>query len=60
MEGIATLRESSGSLYGCRFYFGVRYWPRLCENYFGKLKVVNYRRYPTRNELYVGAIIAYL
>ena len=34
--------------------------PRLCENYFGKLKVVNQLRYPARNELFVGLILAYL
>ncbi len=33
---------------------------RLCENYFVKLKVVNYRQYPARNELYVGTVLAYL
>jgi len=40
------------------FYFSVQH--RLCENYFGKSKVVNDRLYMARNELYVAAILAYL
>jgi hypothetical protein len=57
------LAKTLGFLFGSIFLCqandsSVPYVVRLCENYFNKLKVVNYLQYPTRNELYVGIILA--